>query len=111
MAKMYNLIGTTRGKDGVVTVRGAATESRIKDMTKAGLTEIVLVELPVTMNKLHGAKFIQNLPEYQSAEQQAAIAKYISLNDDGTMVVFEYETTAEEGSVDAGVASTELEVA
>lgn len=107
MAKMYNLIGTARGKDGLVTIRGAATESRVKEMMKAGLTEIMMVELPVTMCKLHGAKFIQNLEDFQSLEQSTAIDKYISLNDDGTMVVLEYEEpsdTAVESTSEAEVA-------
>jgi hypothetical protein len=104
MAKMYNFIGTSVDKTGVCVVRGSADAKRIDAMQKGGQTNIVLIELPVPMCKLHGAKFMQPLPEFQAPEQQAAIEKYISLNDDGTMIEIEYETPVDAGSTDLEVA-------
>ena len=89
MSKPFPIIGTAI-KNGKTLVRGAFEfEARIKAMTKDGQTNIVLVELPVPMNNLHGCNFIRTLPEFQTPEQQEAINAYITNNDDGTEIVFE----------------------
>lgn len=88
MSKLFPMFGTAF-KGDKCSVRGAVDANRVKAMTKAGLTGIVLVELPIPMNKLHACKFVRNLPEFQTTEQLSALDAYISNNDDGTEIVFE----------------------
>lgn len=88
MSKTFPMFGTAF-KGDKCSIRGAVDANRVKAMTKAGLTGIVLVELPVPMNKLHACKFVRNLPEFQTTEQMDALDAYISNNDDGTELVFD----------------------
>jgi DNA gyrase/topoisomerase IV subunit A len=96
--KTFTFAGTSV-KNGETKVRWANDAKRVTAMEKDGQTNIVLVELPVAMNKLHATKFIGTLPEFQAAEQQTAIADFIAANDDGTELVIEFQE--EEHSVDA----------
>lgn len=83
MSKTFPFFGTATNNKGEFSVRGAAdNDKRVIAMTKAGLSNIVLVQLPVAMLKLDACKHIQSLPEFASAGQQAAIQQYIANNDD-----------------------------
>ena len=97
MSKLFPMFGTAF-KGDKCSVRGAVDANRVKAMTKAGLTDIVLVELPIPMNKLHACKFVRNLPEFQTVEQLGALEAYINNNDDGTEIIFEEVEELEEAA-------------
>jgi hypothetical protein len=108
MAKMYTLFGTARDKTGRVCVRGANEEARVAVLTKAGFTDINFLQLPMAMNKIHGCKFaIRYAAGYFNDEEHAAFNKYLTINDDGTEVVLEFENTENESVND----SSELAIA
>lgn len=107
MSKLFPMFGTAFNSAGKCSVRGAVDAWRIKAMTKAGLLNIVLVELPVPMNKLHACKFIRNLPEFQTPDQLGAIDSYIANNDDGTEIVFEMVEETSAGLTDDESAALE----
>ena len=86
-------IAGTSVKNGTTKVRWAngSAENRAKMLDKDGQTDVVLVELPLAMSKLHATKFINTLPEFGSVEQQTAIAEYLASHDDGSELVVVYE--------------------
>ena len=59
--KLFTVAGTARNPDGTVKVRFANDlVSRIKILTKAGCTDINLVELPEGMTKLQALQHLQS---------------------------------------------------
>lgn len=95
--KTFKYAGTSV-KNGTTKIRWANDEKREAAMVKDGQTDIIFVELPVPMSKLHAAKFIRDIPEFASHDQQHAIVEFIDANDDGTELVIEMEEA--EHSVD-----------
>lgn len=78
--KRYTVAGVST-LNGDTKVRFANDVMRIKVLAKNGHTEIQLVELPEAMLKTEAAKFMAALPEFQSADSQAAIAEYLTKHD------------------------------
>jgi hypothetical protein len=88
MSKEFKFFGTTV-TNGKTKVRAAVEiKSRLATLAKHGHTNIVFVELPAPVSKLHGLKHIVTLPEFASVEQQEALNAYIEKHDDGLEVVF-----------------------
>lgn len=79
--KLFTVAGTSR-LDGEVKVRFANDVLRIKVLAKNGHEDITLIELPNAMTKLEAAKFIQDLDEFQGADERAAIADYLERNSE-----------------------------
>jgi hypothetical protein len=78
--KTYSIVGTST-LNGNTKCRFANDIMRIKVLDKNGHTDIQLVELPDEMTKVEAAKFIQKLPEFQTAERQDAIQDYLDKHD------------------------------
>lgn len=74
--KTFTVAGTSN-LNGVVKMRFANDTSRIKVLAKNGHTDIVLVELPNAMSKTEIAQYLKDAQDFNSAEQQQAIAEYL----------------------------------
>lgn len=74
--KTFTVAGTSN-LNGVIKMRFANDTSRIKVLAKNGHTEIVLVELPRAMSKVEIAQYLKDAKDFNSAEQQQAIAEYL----------------------------------
>jgi hypothetical protein len=79
-SKLYNVVGIST-LNGDTKVRFANDVMRIKVLAKNGHTDINLVELPSAMLKTDAARFLSNLPEFQTAVAKAAVAEYLDKND------------------------------
>lgn len=78
--KRYTVVGIST-LNGDTKVRFANDVMRIKVLAKNGHTDINLVELPEAMLKVEAAKFLADLPEFQSDIAKAAVAEYLTKND------------------------------
>lgn len=79
-SKQYTVCGMST-LNGDTKLRFANDVMRIKVLAKNGHTDINLVELPTAMLKTEAARFLSNLPEFQSAVAKAAVAEYLDKND------------------------------
>lgn len=77
--KLFKVCGTST-LDGEMKVRFANDVMRVKVLAKHGHEDITMIELDEPMLKMDAAKLIQDLPEFQGANEQAAIADYIERN-------------------------------
>lgn len=105
-------IAGTSVKKGTTKVRWAngSAEFRAKMLEKDGQTDIVLMELPVAMSKLHATKYISTLAEFSSVEQQTVIAEYLAAHDDGSELVIVQEQVEEQQDTQEEEASNDEQV-
>lgn len=75
--KTYSVVGVTRQPDGKVKVRWTNNIMRIKILVREGHTDIQLADLGKEMTKYDGVLAIKDLPEFQTAFAQEAIAEYL----------------------------------
>jgi hypothetical protein len=78
--KQYTVCGIST-LNGDTKLRFANDVMRIKVLAKNGHTDINLVELPSAMLKTEAARFLSNLPEFQTPVAKAAVAEYLDKND------------------------------
>ena len=79
--KTFPVAGTSRLPNGTVKVRFAKDfVSRIKSLNKNGHTDIELIELGSEMSKAEICQMLINHPNFQSEEQQGAIAEFVVRN-------------------------------
>ncbi len=76
----FTVAGTSKHNGGF-KVRFANDMMRIKNLTKSGHTDIVLVELPRAMSKLDAIKHIATLDEFNNVGSKAAIMDYLDRKD------------------------------
>lgn len=121
MSKLFTIAGTG-ARNGKTRLRGGVDSNREAAMVKAGLTNIILVELPHAMTKLEAAKFIVGMAEFAGAAEQEAIQSYID-NQEPTVktpkvkkaevvaaVVTDEEADAANALVDVEVADMKAEM-
>jgi len=75
--KLFNVAGTSKHPTLGHKVRFANDILRVKNLTKSGHTDILLVELAQAMSKLDAVNFIRTLDEFSGVAEQAAIADYL----------------------------------
>ena len=75
--KTFTVVGTAVNADGTMKVRWANDlVSRIKILTKAGCTDVDLIELPSAMTKLEAAQyFLKNKEGLSDAQREVLEAK------------------------------------
>ena len=79
--KTFSVAGTSRLPNGTVKVRFAKDfVSRIKILNKNDHTDIELIELGSEMSKAEICQMLINHPNFQSEEQQGAIAEFVVRN-------------------------------
>jgi DNA gyrase/topoisomerase IV subunit A len=76
----FTVAGTSKHNGGF-KVRFANDMMRIKNLTKSGHTDIVLVELPKAMTKLDAIKHIATLDEFNNVGSKSAIMDYLDRKD------------------------------
>jgi hypothetical protein len=76
----FTVAGTSKHNGGF-KVRFANDMMRIKNLTKSGHDEIVLVELPKAMTKLDAIKHIATLDEFNNVGSKSAIMDYLDRKD------------------------------
>ena len=80
-SKTFSVAGTSRLPNGTVKVRFAKDfVSRIKILNKNGHNDIELIELGSEMSKAEICQMLINHPNFQSEEQQGAIAEFVVRN-------------------------------
>lgn len=77
--QLFTIAGTSRHPELGMKVRMSNTSMYVKALLKVDHEAIVLIELPSAMTKVDAVKFIKDLPEFQSAEQQEAIDYFLDL--------------------------------
>ena len=77
--KLFTVAGTS-SIAGQFKARFATDPARVKVLVRTGHENITLVELDRPMLKMDAVLFLKDLPEFQSAEQQAAFADFIEKN-------------------------------
>ena len=75
--KLFTVAGTSKHPSLGHKVRFATDVLRVKNLTKSGHTDILLVELAQAMSKLDAVNFIRTLDEFSGVAEQAAIADYL----------------------------------
>ena len=79
--KTFSVAGTSRLPNGTVKVRFSKDfVSRIKILNKNGHSDIELIELGSEMSKAEICQMLINHPNFQSEEQQGAIAEFVVRN-------------------------------
>lgn len=81
--KLFTITGTSRAS-GIIKCRFTNDPLRVKMLEKDGQTDVLLIELPEPMDKLGAVKFMKDLEEFSSDEQQAAIDDFLERNDPST---------------------------
>lgn len=77
MSKTYTYCGVSFF-NGTTKMRFSNDLARVKVLAKGGHTNIMMIELTEPRTKLDAALFVQDLPEFQDADAQDAIAYIVN---------------------------------